>query len=364
MQLSDQKLNRIIKILVIIVLVLASVYIFSQFNWLISAVLGALNAVLTPFLIAFFISFLIYPLVIYAEEKGIRPRWLIVTIIFLIIFGILGLVLFYLTDFIILQLEDLILNKIPAIYDDLNGRIGDLDLENNKTLKTIYDQTQLGWQNYFTSTATGFFNSIKSIFSGILTMILTPIILFYLLKDHNQIGEGFYKIVPVKYKDHFVELSKRVNETLGLYIRGQIIIMIGIAVIASLGYQLIGLDYAVIFGIIVGLTNIIPYIGATLAAVVPVTYSLLVKDATPWYYILLLNFGVQFVEGNILQPVIMSKQLDIHPLLILAAILGFGSLFGVVGVIFAVPLTGLIKVSILYYYEIKEKQRVEEGYEV
>jgi len=77
-----------------------------------------------------------------------------------------------------------------------------------------------------------------------------------------------------------------------------------------------------------------------------------------------MNFVFQFIEGNILQPVIMSKQLDIHPLIILAAILGFGSLLGVMGVIFAVPLTGIIKVIFQYYNELRAKNELEVGSEV
>lgn len=362
MQLSDQRLNKIIKILLIIALILGSLYIFSQFNGFISSIKAALNAVLIPFLIAFFINFLIYPLVIYAEDKGIRPRWLIVSLLYVLIFSILGVILWQIIPLVSKQLEDLFLRKLPEIYDDITQRIGDLDLENSPMLANIYEQTQQGIQKYLISAVTTVTTSVTSIVSFIFTLVLTPIILFYFLKDHNQISEGFYKIVPLKYKDHFIELIKRINDSLGLYIRGQVIIMFGIGVLSTLGYTLIGLDNAVLFGLIVGLTNIIPYIGATIAAIVPVTYSLLTGDV-PWYYILLLNLSFQFVEGNILQPVIMSKQLDIHPLLILAAILGFGSLFGIVGIIFAVPITGVTKVCILYYRELKEKNEVE-GYEV
>jgi len=362
MQLSDPKLNKIIKILVIIVLFLICLYIFSQFSGFISSVMGAIKAVLTPFLIAFFINFLIYPLVVYAEDKGLRPRWLIVSLLYALIFSLFGLILWLVIPLVIDQLKDLFYLKLPEIYNDFNSIIENLHLENSPTLLNIYEEIQEGLKNYLKNTAVNAGTQVSKIFSFILTLILSPIILFYMLKDRNQIGEGFYKIVPVKYKEHYVELTKRANETLGLYIRGQIIIMFGIAVLSTLGYTLIGLDNAILFGIIVGLTNIIPYLGATIAAIVPVTYALLTGNV-PFYYILALNLGFQFVEGNILQPVIMSKQLDIHPLLILAAILGFGSLFGVIGIIFAVPLTGLIKVCILYYREVKEKNEIE-GYEV
>lgn len=359
MQITDQKLNKVIKILIIISLVLVCTYIIGQFSGFINNLLAAIKAVATPFLIAFFINFLIYPLVIYAEEKGVRPRWLIVTLIYIFVFGIIAVVMWQVTPIVIEQIKDLVVNKIPEIYENFNKSIEALNLKDNPTLSNIYDQIQVGIQKYLTEAVVSASTSISNIFSFIFTIVLSPIILFYMLKDHNEISEGLYNIVPVKYKIHFAELVKRANETLGLYIRGQIILMVGIAVISTLGYTLIGLDNAILFGIIVGLTNIIPYIGATLAAVVPVTYSLLTGDV-PWYYIILLNIGFQFIEGNILQPIIMSKQLDIHPLIILVAILGFGSLFGVLGIIFAVPLAGLIKVCILYINEIREKNELVE----
>ena len=356
--ITDQKLNKIIKILVIITLILVCIYIIGQFSGFINSIIGAIKAVLIPFLIAFFINFLIYPLVVYAEDKGLRPRWLIISLLYVIIFGIIGVVIWQLTPLVIEQLKDLVLNEIPKIYNNFNKFIEDLKLEDSPTLHNIYEQIQVGLQGYLTSAIVSAGTSVSSIISFIFTLVLSPIILFYMLKDHSEISQSIYNIVPVKYKIHFAELVKRANDTLGLYIRGQIIIMVLIAVVSTLGYTIIGVDNAIIFGIIVGLTNIIPYIGATIAAIVPMTYSLLTGDV-PWYNILLLNICFQFVEGNILQPVIMSKQLDIHPLVILATILGFGSLFGVLGIIFAVPTAGLIKVCVTYYLEVKEKNALE-----
>lgn len=360
--ITDEKLNKIIKILIIITLVLVCFYIIAQFSGLINNIMGAIRAVIIPFLIAFFVNFLIYPLVVYAENKGIRPRWLIVSLLYVIIFGTIGVVVWQITPIVIEQLKDLVLNEIPKIYDNFNEYIAKLNLDESETLKNIYEQIQTGLQSYLISAIVSAGTSVSNLISLIFTLVLSPIILFYMLKDHSEISEGIYSIVPVKYKIHFAELVKRTNDTIGLYIRGQLILMVTIAVVATLGYTIIGLDNSILFGIIVGLTNIIPYIGATIAAIVPITYSLLTGDV-PWYYILLLNICFQFVEGNILQPIIMSKQLDIHPLIILAAILGFGSLFGVIGIIVAVPLAGLIKVCILYYYEVKENNKIED-YEV
>ncbi|MDF2699903.1 MAG: hypothetical protein K0Q49_1459 [Haloplasmataceae bacterium] len=362
MQLSDQKLNRIIKILLVILLALASIYIFSQFTGFINAIRNAVSAVLTPFVLAFFINFLIFPVVRFAEDKGVRPRWLIVGIIYLIIFGLLAIFIYWVGPKVVTELKDLFTDKIPKIVDNITKRISGLDFENSPTIMNIIDKTQSGIESYLIIAVTAITTSIPGIIDWIFTIVLTPIILFYFLKDHSEIGEGIYKAVPAKLQHHFIELVKKVNDTLGLYIRGQVIIMFGIGTIATLGYTLIKLDYAILFGVIVGLTNIIPYIGATIAAIFPVGYSLL-AGGVEWYYVMSLNIAFQFVEGNILQPVIMSKQLDLHPLIIIASILGFGSLLGVVGIIFAVPLAGFIKVLILYIKEVREK-KVKEGYEV
>jgi predicted PurR-regulated permease PerM len=358
MRLSEEKLTRMMKMMVIVTLVLLSLFIFSQFTGLIGAVRGTFKSVVTPFLVAFFINFLIYPIVVYLEDKGLRPRWLIVALIFAVILGIFVVVFTILTPIIVDQLIELIDIRIPALYQGILDSIQSLNLD-NELVDEIITSTQAGIKSTALKAVTGLTTSIPKIFSGIMTVVLIPIILFYMLKDRNKIGEGFYKVVPVSFREHFVVLVKRINDTIGLYLRGQFIIMFGIGSIATLGYKLIGLDYAIVFGVVVGLTNIIPYVGATIAAIVPVTYALLAKDAAPWYLVLVLNLSFQFVEGNILQPVIMSKQLDMHPLIILAAILGFGSLLGVVGVIFAVPIAGIIKVCILYYKEVKDKRELE-----
>ncbi|ERJ12696.1 Membrane protein putative [Haloplasma contractile SSD-17B] len=363
---KDEKLNKIIKLLVIALLSMVCIYILSQFTGIISTVRNALAAVLIPFLIAFFINFIIYPFVKWMENLGLRPRWLVVTIIFIVIFGGLGLVFYSLSDFVFRQLESLIIDTIPSITSGLMQDIKIQYPDIYEKILEIYekslegtDQVQ-GINDTILKTAVGVATSIPKLLSALLTAVLVPIILFYFLKDHNEISDGFYNIMPDRYKEHFVEITKRINDTIGLYIRGQLIIMIAIGTTATLGYKLIGLEYAIIFGIIVGLTNIIPYIGAMVSSIVPIVYAILAKGDNPeWYYILLLNFGFQFIEGNILQPVIMSKQLDMHPLVILAAILGFGSLFGVIGVILAVPITGITKVIILYYKEVRAMSKLE-----
>lgn len=351
MRISDEKLNRWLKIVAILTLTLIALFVFSQFRGVVSAIREGLKSVIIPFLVAFLFNFILYPVVEFFEDKGLRPRWLIVSVIFLVIFGLLVGTVVWVSPYVFKQLNQLINDRIPAIFQNLMESLKRLNISPEvieQITKSIQDGVQKQALDLLTS-----LKSFSLIFDALVTVILIPIILFFMMKDYDQVGEGIIQAVPNRFRGHFTELSKRINEVIGLYLRGQFLIMFGIGTVATIGYSLIGLDYAVLFGIIVGITNIIPYIGATIAAIIPVSYALLSSSGPEWYTVLALNIGFQFVEGNILQPVIMSKQLDMHPLIIIAAILGFGSLLGVVGVIFATPIAGIIKVSVNYYREVK-----------
>lgn len=361
MRLTDEKLARTLKIMGIVTLSLISIFILSQFQGVIGSLKAGVQSVAVPFLIAFFINFLLYPIVIYLEEKGVRPRWVIVSLLFVVIFGIIIGLLMWVMPTIIAQLTKLLTTNLDSLFASLMKTLEELNFSPN-LIDSISKELQGFDDESTTELIKNLTRSIPKMFDILMTTILIPIILFFMLKDHSNVGEGLYKSVPVRFRDHFAILTKRINETIGLYLRGQFIIMIGIGTIATIGYSLIGLDYAIVFGVIVGLTNIIPYIGATIAAIIPVAYALLANDAgaPSWWLVLALNLSFQFIEGNILQPVIMSKQLNMHPLLIIAAILFFGSTLGIIGVIFATPIAGIIKVFINYVQEVREAKENSE----
>ena len=135
--------------------------------------------------------------------------------------------------------------------------------------------------------------------------------------------------------------------------------MVAIGTAATIIYKLIGLQYFFIFGIIVGLTNIIPYFGAIIAMVPVVIYAVITAETGPGpIAVIAVNIGLQMVEGNIFQPIIMGKQLEMHPIIIIISILFFGSLFGTIRVIFASPLAATIRVVYEFYRE-KKREREE-----
>ncbi|MFW5794380.1 MAG: AI-2E family transporter [Bacillota bacterium] len=151
-------------------------------------------------------------------------------------------------------------------------------------------------------------------------------------------------------------MSTRLNETVGAYLRGQLMLMVALGSVATIVYKLIGLKYYFVFGLLAGITNIIPYFGLIIAALPPIVYSILASGGPGPLLVLLVNFVLQFIEGNIFQPLIMSHQLSIHPILIIISILFFGSLFGTIGVIFASPIAASIRVFYHFFRDLRKEK--------
>ncbi|MBU1019837.1 MAG: AI-2E family transporter [Firmicutes bacterium] len=360
--LSDKVLNKTIKVLAIILLFLAIFFMASQFSELWLKITGAISKVLVPVALAWLISLVVYPVIKLLERRGVGPRGLSVTIVYIGTIVLIALVFYYLTPFVVDQIRQFFATDYPRISNYFKN-----DFRNEFILGTdIYDwmATTLNDSTIIEDTISSVVNTLTSALSSTLLNIVTvvfilPILLLFYLLDYELVNDSLRSIIPNRYEKGTFELGNRLNQTVGAYIRGQLFLMIAIGTVATIIYKLIGLQYFFIFGIIVGITNIIPYFGAIIAMVPVVIYAIITKDVNP-IVVFMVNVILQFIEGNIFQPIIMGKQLEIHPIVIIISILFFGSLFGTLGVIFASPIAATIRVLIGFYKEKREELRHKE----
>lgn len=357
--LSDEVLNKTLKVLGIALLFLAVLFMATQFSELWATISGAIGTVLVPVSLAWLISLLVYPVIKLLERRGVGPRGLSVMIVFVATAVILGLTFRYLTPYIIGQIKDFFEFDYPQITlyfrnDFRNEFLFGTEIY-DWVAETIKDSTLV--EDAISSFANTITSSLSSTFLDIVTVLfILPILLIFYLLDYELVNDSLRSIVPLKYEKSTSDLGNRLNQTVGAYIRGQLILMVSIGIVATIIYKLIGLQYFFVFGMIVGLTNIIPYFGAIISMIPVVTYALITKDGPNPLIVASVNIGLQFIEGNIFQPIIMGKQLEIHPLIIIVSILFFGSLFGTLGVIFASPIAAVIKVLITFYKEKRDSE--------
>lgn len=353
---SDDFLNKALKVLGVVLLFFAVIFMASQFSDLFLKIWDAITSALVPFLLAWLISLVVYPLVKVFERRGVGPRGLSVMIVYLLIGTILYFTFAFLTPVILDQVREFFEVDYPQLELYFQS-----DFRNEFIFgPDIFDQLSQTIQEsgVIENTISGFLDSVTSGLGSSLITIITivmvlPILLLYYLLDYELINDNIRSLIPIRYEKDASDLGNRLNQTVGAYIRGQLLLMLAIGTAATIAYRLVGLEYFFIFGLIVGLTNIIPYFGAIIALVPVLIYTIITNDVNP-FIILGVNVGLQFVEGNIFQPVIMGRQLEMHPLLIIGSILFFGSLFGTLGVIFAAPLAATTRVLINFYKEKKE----------
>ncbi|KFZ26403.1 MAG: AI-2 transport protein TqsA [Candidatus Izimaplasma bacterium HR2] len=367
--LSDKTLNKALKVLGIILLFLAVLYMASQFSSVWSKILGAIGSVLVPVALAWLISLVIYPIIKLLERRGVGPRGLSVTVVYIGTAVVIGLMFYYITPFVLDQVAEFFEpgGDYDAISDYFKG-----DFKTN----FIFGQEVYDWladtindsglvETTIADAADNLSSRVSSTMLSIITIIfILPILLLFYLLDYELVNDSLRSIIPTKYEKGTSELGSRLNQTVGAYVRGQLFLMVAIGTVATIIYKLIGLKYFFIFGLIVGVTNIIPYFGAIIAMIPVVIYTVITRDQPGGVnplFVVGVNVGLQFIEGNIFQPIIMGRQLSIHPLIIIVSILFFGSLFGTLGVIFASPIAATIRVLIEFYKEKKELLKINEG---
>ena len=192
-------------------------------------------------------------------------------------------------------------------------------------------------------------NVVSTLVSSIGTFGLGLIVGFYLLIDFEGVKKIF-NYIPIKNKEGFNYIIGKLNIAFRSFVQGTLFISLIIMILSSIFYGIIGLPSALLFGLICGITNIIPYIGPWIGGAICVIVGLTVSPVTG---ILagVVAFAIQQVDGMILQPLIMSKTMKLHPVTIMIGLLVFGYLFGILGMIFATPIMASVKIIASYYNE-------------
>ena len=351
--LSDDFLNKAIRVLVVILLSLGVLLLASQFSSIWTSIVDAIRKVIVPVALVWLLSLIMFPMIKLLERRGVGPRGLSVSVVFVGTVAIFFLIIYYLFPFVEQQIRDFFANDWPAVQlyfesDFRNDFILGTDIY-DWILGAINDSTLV--EDIISNFADNLASAVSSSLINLLAIVVVlPVLLIYYLLDFEMINDTIRSIVPRRYEKDATDLGSRLSSTVGAYLRGQIFLMVAIGAVATILYRLIGLEYFFIFGIIVGLTNIIPYFGAIIAMVPVVIYAVITNDTGPGpIVVVLVNVGLQMVEGNIFQPIIMGRQLEMHAIVIILSILFFGSLFGALGVIFAAPIAATIRVLFEFY---------------
>ncbi len=337
---------------------------FHLVMWLVLIVLvlmflDAVRAILLPFVLGGIIAYLVAPPANWMEKHGVN-RGIASAAITVSLFSVLTGLLAWLGPLLYHQLADL-LAKVPMLISEVERLLRDDTAPLFRTLNRFSGDGEspnnIGeLLSKSLATLTVLAGSVLASAAGVLNvmglLLITPIVCFYFIRDWTGVMQRSDHLLPRVYAPTIREQLRKINLTLAAYLRGQLTVMLLLAVFYAIIFSILGLRYGILLGVLAGLLVIIPYIGTwvSIALGLAVAYSQFGISPTFWIMLGVYGFG-QAIESQVLTPKIVGDKVGVHPLWLLFGMLAGGVLLGFVGVLLAVPLTAVISVLVKFVIE-------------
>lgn len=301
---------------------------------------------LAPLLVAIVLAYLLEWPVMKLVKVGLN-RTISVVVVLTLFVGFMLLASFGLMPTIWTQVVNLTAD-IPTMFNDFQRYLSHLpqeypDLIQPQMVSTFIDTVQSRVLGLGETVVKGSLSSLVSLAALAIYLILVPLLVFFLLKDKEQMLSSFKAVLP-RNRRLTNKVAVEMNEQISNYIRGKVteIIIVGIA--SYITFAVLDLRYAALLSVATGLSVLIPYIGAAAVTVPIFIVALFQWGVSPDLWYLMLAYGIiQALDGNVLVPVLFSEAVNLHPVAIIVAVLVFGGLWGFWGVFFAIPLATLVK---------------------
>lgn len=327
-------------------------------------VINLLLSFLTPFVIAFILAYIFNPIVVFLEKnlKFKRIQSLLFTYGILLILIVTSII--FTAPIVIDSIID-ILNQVPSyvhktqlFFIEMGKSLKNID---PKTLKDIGDNIMAALPKLSTLFA-GYlgqiFNTTFSVGKFIVQFVLSFIICFYILLEKEEFilftKKTIYVMFGKKYGDFTLEICSTLNSNIGKYFSGKLLDSFIVGVLSGVGLYFIKSQYALLFGILIGFMNLIPYFGPVIG-MTPVVLINLFYNPTIAILSLIYLLLVQQIEVAVIEPKIVGGQLGLSPFLTILAVTVGGGFFGIPGMILSVPIIGVIKIYIVKFVEYKYK---------
>ncbi len=337
-------------------LLFVNILLLTKISFVFTPFVVFLKTIFFPVLLAGVLFYILHPFVSLLERKGVS-RIVSIASIYIIVLGLFV--------FLAVTVIPIIKDQVNALIDNLpyfgheieraarkfgeSNVIGRMQESLNVDFANIVKDSTMNFTKSLSSVTgnvTGFLSTITEV---VLTFVMVPFILFYLLKDGEQLPNHFLKFISEQRQPAAKRILDDMHYAISSYIRGQIIVSLFIGIMLLIGYLIIGIKYAVLLAILAMIVNIVPYVGPIIA-ITPALIIAFIDSPSMVLKVIIVMMIVQLAEGKFISPQVMGKKLDIHPITIIFIILTAGNLFGIMGIILAIPGYAILKVLVTHGY--------------
>lgn len=314
-------------------------------------ILWFLGDVILPFVVGGAVAYFLDPVADRLQRLGMSRLWATILICVVAVLVVI-LALVAVIPLLITQVSDLI-QAAPTIFRDLQSSLNDRfpdAMEEGSPLRESIAQIGETIQSRGGELLGAVVNSASGVVNTIVFLIVMPVVSFYLLKDWDNLVAQIDSLLPRDHAPVIRDLAGQIDRTLASFVRGQGTVCLILGTFYAVALTLMGLNFGVAVGFLAGLLTFIPYLGALIGGLLAVGLALF-QFWGEWLWIVLIyavfQFG-QFVEGNFLTPNLVGSSVGLHPVWLIFALSAFGSVFGFVGLLVAVPVAAVIGVLVRY----------------
>ncbi len=349
--------NKVATGFAVVLLFLLNILLLTKLSFMFQPIADFLGVIMLPIILAAVFYYLLNPIVDYFESRKVH-RVVTISILFAIILALIIWGLAVAIPNMVTQGE-----KFAANFPDYveSGEKHITSLLGDELFKQFRPQIEKAVTSFSDNLieisknlSTTLVNSTSSFLSAatsvIISLMIFPFILFYLLRDGKSLNQYMTNMLPTAWRNDTSTVLTQVNLQLSSYVRGQLIVAGTVAIMFSIMFSIIGLKYAVVIGISAGFLNLIPYLGSFLA-IIPAFIIALVAGPLMVVKVAIVFVIEQTIEGRFVSPLVLGSKLNIHPITILFVLLTSGKIFGFWGVLIGIPVYASAKVIVVYFYK-------------
>ncbi|WP_214827707.1 AI-2E family transporter [Exiguobacterium algae] len=347
------------------------IWVGTQISFVFEPIQVILALVTVPLIIAGLFFYFLVGIVDFLEKrlKGKRPLAVAITLvglvlIFTIVFSVLGPVLGEQITALIDALPSIakeLQQQAFAVRDSLleNDFLSRFMAANDEMFRNLTTSITSYLGDLFGNIASSFGQVIGFVTSAVITVVVIPFMLLYMLLDGKRLPDAIVKLLPSSYEKETRHILHDMHETVRSYVNAQILVAFFVGITSLIGLWIVGVDYAILLALFMMVTNIIPYVGPFLGAA-PAVVVAFIQDPIKVLWVIVVIIIVQQIESNVISPLIQGKSLKVHPLTIIIVLLVAGNLAGLIGMLIAVPFYAVAKTviqNIVRIYKLREREQ-------
>jgi predicted PurR-regulated permease PerM len=325
------------------------------FGYLLLRLVLFVNPVVPPLLIAVVVVYLLNPIVSALERRGV-PRAAGAGIVYLLFLCIVALIVSLLVPVVARQVSQMI-EHFPGYLADgqayvrrVAARFGQepnfqLDADHVRAWLSAEDNRQT-----VTRYLTGLRSVTTSLLSGLIIFVIGPVMAFYLLVDLPRLERGMMALVPPSRREEIRGLMDRIGQTVGGFFRGQLLVALFVGVASSIGLWAIGLPFWLLVGMVAGVFNLVPLVGPFIGGGLAVAIALISGQPLKAVWAALVLLAVQQIDNHLISPNVMGRTVQLHPVVVMLALLVGASFAGLFGMLVIVPLVAVAKIVFLFMW--------------